>query len=1801
MSIIKLQGTSTVVDNVTIEPISNIGKLYVNEDVTLNEIDSIRYAAYQPQVSTKSIPFLDTDTEYSYFNKLADEVKTLHLQADEYNTSAHYDSLQILNKYNNVNTPDGSITLIDLLGIVKSTYASLNDIIHYNNGVYKKIILDSDEMILLAMGQIKKLGDGLLETEAGLKITMDSVKMYVDSVYTDVNGRLENFNSLLITTEGLLLSAVENKLDAYGNYIYKNYASLTVFNDRIATLVGREDFDEHGRMISRNTSSIVQLATEISLKVTGEQFDEMGELVRKAESSITMLEGSITSKVSLQEYEQFKIGNDQWLDLVAKHETKIEQLPDAIKMSVKSSYIDDLIEGLNDVKGTNKVLDDYLHTVGTSLSDVLKAYETMEIKSNALAEDYSGIYGLALVQQASIDILEGEIVLKASSLYVNPETGKVTTLSSMLDILSGKIGMLVSKDGDIRGGIIISAINDTDTDETGAKITIAGARLNVNANTTFSPGYNPGVKNSCFMQEPKPPYQKGDVWIKDEEYYTSEVERLDGSFISKDWVKSLKYTDDSLARTMTKVYRQDNDPQGLWLDNAAKDEHLDDQWITIDPEISATTAVLKRYVKNLINGSYSYAWELDQTIIDAGRIITNKVFAERIYAAGATIGGFEIYKGTQTVNGVEVEYDYLRTTEQPNPWASDLNQGIWLGKDQGIYKFFVGNSKEYIVFDGTNLIISGYTRLGNNTDYVTIDDLGVLNKYFKIVNPGLENEYIQVLGHMCATGNIAAYRGNSDVFPDKIWQAIPDAGYGADGNRGLVRIGDGLTINSFGVLSVSGGIGTQSLKFENKVLTLSGGGGSVDLSSFASSWDDISNKPISFTPAVHSHTFDSITDKPTEFNPSAHNHTFESLTSKPTTLVGYGITDSLLRHYGGVADLNSIGIEGVFTTVINPANAYNKQWAVGFELHIDHNPLFRHQLIMSIDGGISYRQSHTGEWKDWRTVWDSYTFNPNNKAELNGNSAVAFNASQIILANLTQSTVLVSDTSNKIISSSVTSDKLLKLAQMFDLVQPAGGTSYIKANYSLMSVGGLTAYAQATSNEGLWGQMPFATTTTRGGVIVGQGLDINNGILSVNSSYGAQLISLSGNTLNLSGNGGSVDLSTIVPTWANISGKPVTFEANGFKALSSAGFYFVNDLYGGGSDTAGMRLLQKTVGTENITLELYTTNDDTDTINFSTPAINGVTVNSYPVWHTGNLTGDQGGHYHSSDRQWGNITGKPTTLNGYGITDAIPKLTIDATHQDEVQWSGFYRSNAGTLRQYINLRHPESTAYGFQIGNAYDDALRFRNRIAGVWGAYHAIWHDGNFTPANYSLTSHAHTTSVITEGTNLYYTQSRFDSAFSNKSTSNLQEGTNLYFTDARARNACAVSGQVYDSARLGGVVASSYTRRNVAETIGQLWTFNSGLVASQVNVNGNYIAIKGVTTSACLSLDGVAGAWSYLRFMINGVLRWDVGIDDVNNKFEFRPNQVTVATIDVNGKITSKSIVAENTITSNNIGITSTTGIGDGVSLYNGQNATTTQSTYTFPTYGMFFGKTANFGTFGGVTSDWAVYFTINDVVNRGWIFKKGTTNVLSISTAGNAYANGEISAIKYYARNSGGLCFQAGDDAAIWDVNIAHTLGVYSATNNAVGGIQLGSGGIKLYGTSGSLYAYGNIIATGALTCYTASDINLKTEIEPITNALDILKLTNPVKFKWNAIAKKLNNEFINHEQSASFIAQEYEKVFPWAINAIWDVYKGIDTQIMIPYVVAGINELNIKTDTIEDRLNRRIEELEREVKQLKSMTL
>lgn len=68
---------------------------------------------------------------------------------------------------------------------------------------------------------------------------------------------------------------------------------------------------------------------------------------------------------------------------------------------------------------------------------------------------------------------------------------------------------------------------------------------------------------------------------------------------------------------------------------------------------------------------------------------------------------------------------------------------------------------------------------------------------------------------------------------------------------------------------------------------------------------------------------------------------------------------------------------------------------------------------------------------------------------------------------------------------------------------------------------------------------------------------------------------------------------------------------------SANGLRFRDNPYGGTGDGASITLVQKTG--EDISLRIAVTNDAADTIDFVAPSINGLTMNTYPVLHTGNF------------------------------------------------------------------------------------------------------------------------------------------------------------------------------------------------------------------------------------------------------------------------------------------------------------------------------------------------------------------------------------------------------------------------------------------------------------------------------------------------------------------------------------------------------------------------------------------------------
>jgi hypothetical protein len=97
----------------------------------------------------------------------------------------------------------------------------------------------------------------------------------------------------------------------------------------------------------------------------------------------------------------------------------------------------------------------------------------------------------------------------------------------------------------------------------------------------------------------------------------------------------------------------------------------------------------------------------------------------------------------------------------------------------------------------------------------------------------------------------------------------------------------------------------------------------------------------------------------------------------------------------------------------------------------------------------------------------------------------------------------------------------------------------------------------------------------------------------------------------------------------------------------------------------------------------------------------------------------------------------------------------------------------------------------------------------------------------------------------------------------------------------------------------------------------------------------------------------------------------------------------------------------------------------------------------------------------------------------------NVITVSTTGgsvfpyvgNAVITGSLTVTQpIYVPINGGMYFQGGDDAALYDINVSNTMGIYGMQTVTEGAIKLGSNGPTLYG-SGSRLGIGTITPTSA----------------------------------------------------------------------------------------------------------------------------
>jgi hypothetical protein len=145
-----------------------------------------------------------------------------------------------------------------------------------------------------------------------------------------------------------------------------------------------------------------------------------------------------------------------------------------------------------------------------------------------------------------------------------------------------------------------------------------------------------------------------------------------------------------------------------------------------------------------------------------------------------------------------------------------------------------------------------------------------------------------------------------------------------------------------------------------------------------------------------------------------------------------------------------------------------------------------------------------------------------------------------------------------------------------------------------------------------------------------------------------------------------------------------------------------------------------------------------------------------------------------------------------------------------------------------------------------------------------------------------------------------------------------------------------------------------------------------------------------------------------------------------------------------------------------------------------------------------------------------------------------------------------------------------------------------------------GIGRESTTNALEVNGNASKTTAGEWLANSDRRIKTDIQDINNAADLLMKLHPVKFRYSDEWLRRNPSIKDHEYY-NFIAQEFKEVFPNSVAGSGEYLDGDPDEILqIDTYNAEIVTIKVAQDLVKEnkKLKEQIEDLYSQVQQLKS---
>ena len=206
------------------------------------------------------------------------------------------------------------------------------------------------------------------------------------------------------------------------------------------------------------------------------------------------------------------------------------------------------------------------------------------------------------------------------------------------------------------------------------------------------------------------------------------------------------------------------------------------------------------------------------------------------------------------------------------------------------------------------------------------------------------------------------------------------------------------------------------------------------------------------------------------------------------------------------------------------------------------------------------------------------------------------------------------------------------------------------------------------------------------------------------------------------------------------------------------------------------------------------------------------------------------------------------------------------------------------------------------------------------------------------------------------------------------------------------------------------------------------------------------------------------------------------------------------------------------------------------------------------------------------------VNGVANfaNGTVtFNPTASNKLNLGNVGNVNISGGSTGQYLATDGSGNLSWNTITipPSNVGGGSAANQVAVYANASSIIG-----SSGLT-YGSS-TLSVTGAVIATGDITAFYSSDINLKTNISNISNALEKVKQINGVTYNWNDTAKSIDRNKTD-DVEAGVIAQEVQKVLPQIVTQRDDGYLAVRYEKLVPLLIEAIKELAAEVELLKKR--------------------